>query len=75
MSGSLEVPPLDHTLLYDAELKATGANIHAVANAIVLYTNEHDLATRRSTKGTLTADYIDRINEFERNLRLVIRSL
>ena len=71
----IKVPPLDYMLLYDAELKATGANIHRVVTAIALYKNGHRIAARRASEGTLTSDYIERVTAWECNLRLVIRSL
>ena len=63
------LPPLDNVLLWEAEIKATGANIHQVNSAIAKYKNAHIIAKRREAKGTLDAQYVAKVEDVRRNLR------
>ena len=69
------LPPLDNVLLWEAEIKATGANIHQVNTAIAKYKNAHRIAKRRQVKGTLDEQYAAKVEEARRNLRKTLRDL
>jgi|AACY02.17.fsa_nt_gi hypothetical protein len=67
------LPPLDNMLLWEAETKATGGNIHLVNTAIAKYKNAHVIAKRRQAKGTLDAQYVAKVEDARRNLRKTLR--
>ena len=69
------IPPLDNVLLWEAGLKATGANIHQVNTAIAKYKNAHRIAERRQAKGTLDAQCVAKVEDARRNLRKTLRGL
>jgi len=69
------LPPLDHTLIWQAETKATGANIHRVTQALAKYKNQHHLTGRALQRGDDISERLEKLEDFERRLRLVLRNL
>jgi|SaaInlStandDraft_2_1057019.scaffolds.fasta_scaffold227063_1 hypothetical protein len=69
------VPPLDHMLIWQAETKATGANIHRVVSALGKYKNQHHLCERALERGDDITERVEKLADFERRLRLTLRNL